>query len=1196
MRHSPAVVVGCLGLVCLASLLGAQEPAKKGEAVKPPWQRLLPGEEEKKAAQLEDKLVALQEAGKFAEALKVAEALAQLRTKLQGADHWESLDARSEVEAIRRVLRASNEEQQSYSRTNALQGQVNALQARGRYREAQPLVEQLLALRKRVLGEDHADTATSYNAVAYNRYLQAQYHDAEVGYRRALALRRKLLGEDHPDTAESYNNVAMSLSAQGKPRDAEEGLRKALAIWRRVLGEEHEKTALSYNNLATNLAAQGKYAQAERYYIQALALCRKVLGDEHFLTATTYNNLAQNLADQGKFAQAEQSFRQALALFRKLLGEEHPSTATVYNNLAMNLDAQGKYLQAEQIHRRALAIRRIMLGEEHPETASSYSNLALSLQAQGKLAQAEQGFRQALAITRKTLGEEHPLTATGHDNVAHCLMAQGKHVEAEEGNRQALALRRKALGEEHPDTAASYNNLAHDLLSQGKSQEAEENDRKALALFRKLLGEEHPNTAASYYNLGLDHYAQGRYAEAEKLWRKAAESFAQNRLRFSSSGLERATKSSERSPLPSLAAVLARNGKPEAAWQRYEESLARGTWDDLSARLRRPAAERAEQNQLVSRIEYLSKLLETTSSTPQATEERSKRREGLLTQLRQSQQELATFTRRLEERYGPVAGQVYSRDKIQASLPADAALIGWLDMRGEAKEADPNGEHWAVLLRCTGAPVWVRLPGSGDKNAWTQDDTRLPITLRSALQSARGDWQPLAQRLRQQRLQPLGKHLQAGNGLPAVQRLIVLPSLALPGVPVEVFADGYTVSYAHSGTMHAYLHKQPTPTGKGLFALADPIFETPTDKDNAPALPPGGVLLTVVIPGGNAAQAGLRPNDVLLRYGDTELSGPADFKPQPESNDAAQRVPVVIWREGKTLSRPLAVRPGKLGIVLASRPAPEALKEQRRLDNRLASRGGDDWPRLPGTRCEAASLQRLFAKAPVQVLRDSDASEQQLTTLASKGELGQYRYLHLATHGEVDDRMPLRSALILSRDHLPDDKQRQELLLAGQPIPDGRLTAEEILQRWNLHCDLVTLSACQTALGKYERGEGFVGFAQALVLAGSKSVCLSLWKVDDAATALLMERFYQNLLGKREGLDKPLGKAAALAEAKTWLRNLSREEAVTRAARLSEGVERGKGRKVQPLLSAVAESAAKDAKPYPHPYYWAAFVLLGDAE
>jgi CHAT domain-containing protein len=188
--------------------------------------------------------------------------------------------------------------------------------------------------------------------------------------------------------------------------------------------------------------------------------------------------------------------------------------------------------------------------------------------------------------------------------------------------------------------------------------------------------------------------------------------------------------------------------------------------------------------------------------------------------------------------------------------------------------------------------------------------------------------------------------------------------------------------------------------------------------------------------------------------------------------------------------------------------------------------------------------------------------------------------------------------VILSRDRLPDDKQRTELLVSGKAIPDGRLEAEEALRSWNLQADLVTLSACQTALGKYERGEGFVGFAQSLILCGTRSVCLSLWKVDDVATALLMERFYQNLLGKRPGLDKPMTKAAALAEAKAWLRDLPREEAVKRAASLSSGVDRGKRPALPPLEVTLASSTAvtKEDRPFAHPYYWAAFVLVCHAD
>jgi CHAT domain-containing protein len=160
---------------------------------------------------------------------------------------------------------------------------------------------------------------------------------------------------------------------------------------------------------------------------------------------------------------------------------------------------------------------------------------------------------------------------------------------------------------------------------------------------------------------------------------------------------------------------------------------------------------------------------------------------------------------------------------------------------------------------------------------------------------------------------------------------------------------------------------------------------------------------------------------------------------------------------------------------------------------------------LPGSRFEVATLQRLFDPESSRLLLDSEASEQCLNELAQAGELGRYRYLHLATHGELDNVVPLCSAVILARDQLPDEKKRTELLLSGQAIPDGRLTAEEVLRRWRLDCDLVTLSACQTALGKYERGEGFVGFAQALILAGSRSVCLSLWKVEERSITIKLK-------------------------------------------------------------------------------------------
>ncbi len=125
-----------------------------------------------------------------------------------------------------------------------------------------------------------------------------------------------------------------------------------------------------------------------------------------------------------------------------------------------------------------------------------------------------------------------------------------------------------------------------------------------------------------------------------------------------------------------------------------------------------------------------------------------------------------------------------------------------------------------------------------------------------------------------------------------------------------------------------------------------------------------------------------------------------------------------------------------------------------------------------------------------------------------------------------------------------------------------------------------------------------MGFTQALLMSGTRSVCLSLWKVDDTATALLMQRFYANLLGRRPGLTGPLSKAEALREAKVWLRGLRRSEVLAVAAALSGGVERGKGTKArQPVkLADAVPPGDDDDRPYAAPYYWAAFVLAGDPD
>ncbi|MBD2486217.1 tetratricopeptide repeat protein [Aulosira sp. FACHB-615] len=345
------------------------------------------------------------------------------------------------------------------------------------------------------------DLASSLNNLAFFYRSQGRYSEAEPLYIQALALRRKLLGEEHPDVATSLNNLAGLYCSQGRYSEAEPLYIQALALRRTLLGEEHPDVATSLNNLAGLYESQGRYSEAEPLYIQDLALSRKLLGEEHPDVATSLNNLAFLYKSQGRYSEAEPLYIQALALKRKLLGEEHPDVATSLNNLAGLYRSQGRYSEAEPLYIQALALRRTLLGEEHPSVATSLNNLALLYESQGRYSEAEPLYIQDLALSRKLLGEEHPDVASSINNLASLYRSQGRYSEAEPLYVQALALRRKLLGEEHPDVAQSLNNLASLYESQGRYSEAEPLYIQALDILEKRLGIDHPNTVTVRKNL-----------------------------------------------------------------------------------------------------------------------------------------------------------------------------------------------------------------------------------------------------------------------------------------------------------------------------------------------------------------------------------------------------------------------------------------------------------------------------------------------------------------------------------------------------------------------------------------------------------------------------------------------------------------------------------------------------------------------
>jgi CHAT domain-containing protein len=371
-----------------------------------------------------------------------------------------------------------------------------------------------------------------------------------------------------------------------------------------------------------------------------------------------------------------------------------------------------------------------------------------------------------------------------------------------------------------------------------------------------------------------------------------------------------------------------------------------------------------------------------------------------------------------------------------------------------------------------------------------------------------------------------------------------------------------------------------------LLALGDPAYPEPKPEPTPPPPPDHGLFVVKVEPNGNADLFGVKPDDVLLEYNGTPLKARDDLK-LIAAEGGPKRVPLKLWRAGET--RSIEAAAGPLGVQLDTRPAAPVVLAQRAAAEVLAVRG-ESPARLPGTRREVGAIARLFPTDWVTTVLGDEARESVVQGFARTGKLKEYRYLHFAAHGRYDPRSAYRTALLLAPD---PDRTADPAAFES----DGEITAEEIARTWDLDADLVVLSACESGLGQQAGGEGFLGFAQPLLAKGARSLVLSLWKVDDRATALLMARFYQNLLGKRPGLDKPMAKAEALDEAKRWLRGLSSDE----VGGALEALERGP---LRPLATAggpangqagaSAPPRGSGPRPFEHPYYWAAFVLIGD--
>ncbi|HLF82886.1 MAG TPA: CHAT domain-containing tetratricopeptide repeat protein [Blastocatellia bacterium] len=1031
-------------------------------------------------------------------------------------------------------LRAATETDRDLQEASKLGKEAERSREAGKYDQALLLAERSRAIREKVLGTNHVDVAESLNNVAALYKEKGDYVRAEPLYQRALTITEKALGPDHPAVDRYVNNLAVLYYTKGDYAKAEPLYLHSLAISEKAVGPDHPDVATSLNNLALLYKAKGDYAKAEPLYQRALAIDEKALGPDHPLVATFLDNLAVLYDNKGDYAKAEPLYQRSLAIREKALGPEHPDVAISLNNLAGLYDLKSDYAKAEPLYQRALAIDEKALGPDHPLVATFSNNLALLYDNKGDYAKAEPLYQRALAIDEKALGRDHPAVAACLNNLAELYRTKGDYVRAEPLYQRALAIRERALGPDHPLVALSLNNLAVLYASKGDHAKAESLHQQALATDEKALGPDHPHVATDLNNLARIYGNRGEYAKAEPLYERSlaireralghdhpdvavslnnlAELYeAKDILERAVAFRLRATDISERNIALNIATGSERQKLA------YLTTLAGETNDTISlhaqSKVDDPAARRLA---LVTVLRRKGRALDAVTDSVAALRRRLNAQDSaLIDQLTNARSRLATLVlkgpgkiaraqhqaeiKRAEEQIEKLESEISIRsaeyraqsqavtiEAVQAAVPSDAVLVEFVSYRPFnpkfTKQADKFGEarYVAYLLGNKGEPVWVDLGEAKPINNAID-------LLRKALRDPnRKDVKRRARTVEERVFRPVRRLL--GDN----RRVLLSPDGALNLIPFAALVDERN-SYLVKRYSFTYLT-----SGRDLLRL----------REKAPS------------------------KQAMVIVGNPDY-GPMDG---------------VDTKPGLKRSRPQVVAKKQEAATTSKETAQstEAIDFSRVM-----------FPPLPGTQQEGEALKAMMPGATVW-------SRKQATEAALK-QVAAPAILHIATHGFFLEDLALGSAsdergIHISGSQLTSPATRVDnpllrsgLALAGANLhksgdDDGILTALEVagLDLWGTK--LVVLSACETGVGEVRNGDGVYGLRRALVLAGSESQLLSLWKVDDEATRDLMIDYYTRLKGGK-------GRGEAL-------------------------------RQVQ--LEMLASSDRQ------HPYYWASFIQSGE--
>ena len=939
------------------------------------------------------------------------------------------------------------------------------------YREYQETINILESIRTDVCNSDTmVEKCVELHIMKMNSYRNLnEYETADEHFEAGYSLAQSQLDEHHPLRVRLYTEMFSLENQITSVRDAGHWAEKAVELVEEALYTGLTR-ADAYRVLGYYNDGIGNYDLAIENYQEALnALEGKDQTIEVAnMLAIIHNNIGVSYRRLGELQTANQHYQINLSLVREVFGDNHLQLAYAYNNIGTTYYIIGDYGTAGDYFRRAANIIRINLGEENPLYALSLNNAVSSYMSLNDYDMALDLMQQVQEIKLRTSGEEHSETAYGYSNLGNVLTQIGNYEEALKNHLRSIEIWKNLYGEDHPGLVTPYFNISNLLIQIDEFKKARNYLDEARRIVDYRLGENHPYFWETLRRIGQSYAAENRHNEAISY---------------------------------------------------ISESMYR-----MIDRSRMPLVRNPDFSRLIYPIDFMKTIMGMGNSN---------------LQIYRSESELSN----LQEAY------------YYFNLAADFVDFMQIEFQSEASKLNLIDENYAIYTNAIESGYYLYKETSDE--SWLDEILRLnelsrariAIELMQDLEARQfagvpGDILDEERELNSTITDLYNQiHLEQEKGFDADETLIAQyqDSLFYTKENLQKFIrllEGeypayYNLKYerplvnkfdvmnllSSDETLLSYMF-----TDDYLFALLVDLNGISIHKLELIDQLPSHVeeLREAVIRGDTETYVEIS----VLLY--DKLIGPLSDYIQTESliiipdqilhylpfelllterpSDVAyHRMPFFIREKQISYTQSATLlqyktnrRPSNPENLLAM--APFNLNVTDLEASYTADRYLADLTPLPLTRYETRRIAEIFNTRrtwfdflfPVRtdILFDREATKMRLFN----SPLDDYGFIHLATHAFVHEDNPALSGIALW----------------GDENSDGIVRVGDIYNL-RMNADLVVLGACETGLGRMYRGEGLIGFTRAFIYAGASNLVVSMWRVSDQPTAMLMIQFYEKI-------------------------------------------------------------------------------------